>query len=135
MMMAGTRTIVLGLSMSEYFVCVSVARLTGRSLQEFFASALDDWSEDSDVEGALKMLGMESLNDKFKGLEINLMAHQVLGVAFMLEKERNRKFRGGILADAMGIGKVGCLCEISVEADVSQTDHTDTRRYCGKSLG
>ena len=34
------------------------------------------------------------------------MAHQVLGVAFMLEKEKNNKFRGGILADAMGIGKV-----------------------------
>jgi len=74
-------------------------------LQDFFNHALDDWAEDSDVDGALQKLGMESLNDKYKGLEINLMAHQVLGVAFMLEKENNKKFRGGILADAMGIGK------------------------------
>lgn len=87
--------------------------LTHRSLQDFFSNALDDWSEDSDVDGALKKLGMSSLNEKFKGLEINLMAHQVLGVAFMLEKEENTRFRGGILADAMGIGKVRNLIPIS----------------------
>ena len=67
---------------------------------------MDDWGADGDVEGALQKLGMETLNDKPEGLEINLMAHQVLGVAFMLEMEKDKKFRGGILADAMGIGKV-----------------------------
>ena len=77
-----------------------------RSLQEFFSTALDNWLEDGDVDGALRKLGMRYLNDKFKGMEISFLAHQVLGVAFMMEKERDEKFRGGILADAMGLGKV-----------------------------
>ena len=89
----------------------------------FFTSAFDDWHDDGDVEGALKKLGMESLNHKYEGLEVNFMAHQVLGVAFMLEKERNKKFRGGILADAMGLGKVG-HCRLLRDADLSSVDYT-----------
>lgn len=34
------------------------------------------------------------------------MPHQTIGVAWMIEKEKSR-FRGGCLADDMGLGKVG----------------------------
>lgn len=36
---------------------------------------------------------------------IILYPHQVLGVSFMLDRERYKKHRGGILADEMGLGK------------------------------
>lgn len=35
-------------------------------------------------------------------MTITLMPHQVLGVSWMLEKERDEKFKGGLLCDAMG---------------------------------
>ena len=75
------------------------------------------------------MLGMESLNQKYKGLEVNFMAHQVLGVAFMLEKERNKKFRGGILADAMGLGKVSHT-QMARNADLRYVDYSDAWCAC-----
>lgn len=81
------------------------------SLADFFSNSMTDFSEDQDVEGALKKLGLRTMTDKMKGLEITLMPHQVLGVSFMLEKERDKKFKGGMLLDAMGLGKVSTSCE------------------------
>ena len=39
-------------------------------------------------------------------MEVALMAHQAIGVAWMVEREANERFMGGILADDMGLGKV-----------------------------
>lgn len=72
------------------------------SLQEFFTSALEDFSEDADVDTALGKLGLPALDTRFAEMTINLMPHQVLGVSWMLEKEKDKKFRGGLLCDAMG---------------------------------
>lgn len=33
------------------------------------------------------------------------MPHQVLGVSFMVEKERDQRYRGGLNGDSMGLGK------------------------------
>lgn len=33
------------------------------------------------------------------------MPHQVLGVSFMVEKERDERYRGGLNGDSMGLGK------------------------------
>ncbi|RXK35500.1 hypothetical protein M231_07232 [Tremella mesenterica] len=74
-------------------------------LEEFFSNALDNFAEDSDVDAALQALNMSRLDDHFGGLTITLMPHQVLGVKFMLEKEKDDKFKGGLLCDAMGLGK------------------------------
>lgn len=41
----------------------------------------------------------------FCSTNIILYPHQLLGVTFMLEKERS-KHKGGVLADEMGLGKV-----------------------------
>jgi len=57
------------------------------------------------VDKALKFLGLKNLDDKLPGMEVSLMAHQALGVAWMVEKERS-VFLGGCLADEMGLGKV-----------------------------
>jgi hypothetical protein len=57
------------------------------------------------VDKALKFLGLKNLDDKLPGMEVSLMAHQALGVAWMVEKEKS-VFLGGCLADEMGLGKV-----------------------------
>ena len=57
------------------------------------------------MDKALKFLGLKNLDDKLPGMEVSLMAHQVLGVAWMVEKEKSI-FQGGCLADEMGLGKV-----------------------------
>lgn len=57
------------------------------------------------VEDALNYLGLKSLNVPISGMEVTLMAHQAIGVKWMIEKERS-DFKGGCLADEMGLGKV-----------------------------
>ncbi|KAJ4468754.1 SNF2 superfamily protein [Lentinula aciculospora] len=56
------------------------------------------------VDGALKKLGLPSLFTPLPGMEVALMAHQVIGVAWMAEKETSY-LKGGCLADEMGLGK------------------------------
>ncbi|KAF9486204.1 hypothetical protein BDN70DRAFT_822530 [Pholiota conissans] len=56
------------------------------------------------VDKALNYLGLQNLHMKLPGMEISLMAHQAMGVAWMLEKERSTLL-GGCLADEMGLGK------------------------------
>jgi SNF2 family DNA or RNA helicase len=83
------------------------------SLQEFFTSALEDFSEDADVDKALGKLGLPALDARFAEMTINLMPHQVLGVSWMLEKEKDKKFRGGLLCDAMGESSSGGASEVN----------------------
>jgi SNF2 family DNA or RNA helicase len=46
------------------------------------------------------------MEQKFANMTVSLMPHQILGVAFMLSKEKDKRYRGGLLCDAMGLGKV-----------------------------
>jgi len=57
------------------------------------------------VEDALRYLGLKTLFEPLPGMEVNLFAHQALGVKWMIEKEKSN-FKGGCLADEMGLGKV-----------------------------
>nr|XP_019013335.1 uncharacterized protein I206_01401 [Kwoniella pini CBS 10737]OCF52116.1 hypothetical protein I206_01401 [Kwoniella pini CBS 10737] len=75
------------------------------SLSSFFDENMKDFVEDTTVDDSLKKLGLNSMEDYLPDLRIKLMAHQVLGVDFMIEKEKAQKFLGGINADAMGLGK------------------------------
>ncbi|WVO21837.1 uncharacterized protein IAS62_003157 [Cryptococcus decagattii] len=75
------------------------------SLAAFFSDNLKDFHADTDVEKALQKLGLSSLSDFLPGLKIKLMPHQVLGVSFMVEKERDQRYRGGLNGDSMGLGK------------------------------
>lgn len=46
-------------------------------------------------------------------MNIKLMPHQVMGVSWMVEKERTY-FKGGLLFDEMGLGKVSDYCFLSI---------------------
>ncbi|KAL1413654.1 hypothetical protein Q8F55_001432 [Vanrija albida] len=83
----------------------------GQDLNTFFQDSFADFNEDTTVEDGMKKLGMASLQDKIPGALFSLMPHQVLGVAFMVKREESRKAPfGGLLCDAMGLGKtVQCI--------------------------
>ncbi|WVW83354.1 hypothetical protein I302_105373 [Kwoniella bestiolae CBS 10118] len=78
---------------------------TDEGLHTFFDENLKDFIEDTTVEESLNRLGLNSMDDRLPDLKIKLMAHQILGVDFMIEKEKDKKYLGGINADAMGLGK------------------------------
>ncbi|KAL5498669.1 hypothetical protein ACEPAH_2024 [Sanghuangporus vaninii] len=75
-------------------------------LQEFFqiAGNAEQFDTNASVGDALKRLNLPNLSTKFPGLDIMLMPHQVIGVAWMLDKEQGPN-KGGILSDEMGLGK------------------------------
>ncbi|KAJ9104320.1 hypothetical protein QFC19_003960 [Naganishia cerealis] len=73
-------------------------------LQTFFKDALDTFSENVTVSDAAQKLGLTHMNDLLEGMSVPLMPHQIIGVQWMVDKERS-KHHGGILADSMGLGK------------------------------
>jgi SNF2 family DNA or RNA helicase len=72
----------------------------------FLQESFKDFSDDRTIDIALEKLGMADQNAKFADMTVQLMPHQILGVSFMLDKEKDRTKRGGLLCDAMGLGKV-----------------------------
>ncbi|KAJ7468732.1 SNF2 family DNA-dependent ATPase [Mycena latifolia] len=73
-------------------------------MAEFVTRSLDNLSQEITVKGAMRELGLNDLKDLLPGLEVRLLPHQVIGVAWMLKRERSQD-KGGILADHMGLGK------------------------------
>lgn len=57
------------------------------------------------MDEALKCLSLKSLSDLLPGMEVTLLAHQAIGVSWMLKKESGH-LKGGCMADEMGLGKV-----------------------------
>src|SRR4051812_41385722 len=49
----------------------------------------DSFDQDATIDKALQALNLTDLKDKIPGMEITLMPHQVMGVAWMLEKEKS----------------------------------------------
>ncbi|KAF8906844.1 SNF2 family N-terminal domain-containing protein [Gymnopilus junonius] len=88
------------------------------------ASKLETFDKSDSVDKALAELGLQSLEDKFPGMEITLMKHQVLGVAWMLNKEKST-LMGGCLADEMGLGKtvqmMACIVQNRSKNDACKT--------------
>ncbi|KAJ3868041.1 SNF2 superfamily protein [Lentinula novae-zelandiae] len=64
----------------------------------------ESFDHNATVEAALNKLGLPTLATPLPGMEVALMPHQVIGVAWMVEKE-NSNLKGGCLADEMGLGK------------------------------
>ncbi|KAJ7190933.1 SNF2 superfamily protein [Mycena pura] len=58
------------------------------------------------IDGALVKLGLESTHELLPSLDVPMMPHQLLGVAWMVDNERKKSLQGGLLADEMGLGKV-----------------------------
>ncbi len=78
------------------------------SINQFVIEAgnAETFDQTSSVSEALEQLGLPNMYEPLPGMNVALMAHQAIGVAWMLEKERQVTRRGGILADEMGLGKV-----------------------------
>ncbi|TFK27268.1 hypothetical protein FA15DRAFT_727203 [Coprinopsis marcescibilis] len=75
-----------------------------QKLAEFVTSSIDNLSHDIDVKTAMQELNLRNARDILPGLEVRLLGHQCIGVAWMVRMEKSDK-RGGILADDMGLGK------------------------------
>ncbi|PLW46655.1 hypothetical protein PCASD_03707 [Puccinia coronata f. sp. avenae] len=64
-----------------------------------------DFTHNATVASARKDLGLTRGDDqRLEGLAIQLMAHQIMGVAWMVKQEKSKNM-GGILGDEMGLGK------------------------------
>lgn len=69
------------------------------------AGNAEQFDGNASVDQALVKLGLRSQYDLLPGMEVALMPHQTIGVAWMLEKEQST-LKGGCLGDDMGLGKV-----------------------------
>ncbi|KAG1772000.1 SNF2 family N-terminal domain-containing protein [Suillus placidus] len=68
------------------------------------AGNAEQFDGNASVDKALEKLGLKSLYDLLPGMAISLLAHQVIGVAWALEREKCGD-KGGCLSDEMGLGK------------------------------
>lgn len=67
--------------------------------------AVDDFKDVTSVAEAREELGIgagDTNDDKIPGMSVQLLAHQVIGVNWMVKQEIDDEKKGGILADAMG---------------------------------
>lgn len=69
------------------------------------AGNAEQFDGNAKVDDALVKLGLPGLYQPLPGMEIALMPHQAIGVAWMLDRERG-PHKGGCLSDEMGLGKV-----------------------------
>lgn len=67
---------------------------------------LGGFEGDADLDKAMANLGLTEEDRTIPGMTVPLMPHQIIGVDWMVRKEKDKKYKGGILADEMGIGKV-----------------------------
>jgi hypothetical protein len=92
--------------------------LSYRSIDKFLIEAgnAEQFDGNASLDKALKKLGLGAQYNLLPGMEVALMPHQTIGVAWMLDREES-SFKGGCLGDEMGLGKVCSLCLISRNAD------------------
>ncbi|KAG9039667.1 hypothetical protein FS837_000944, partial [Tulasnella sp. UAMH 9824] len=81
------------------------------------------------VQEALENIGMQESGDLLPGLDVRLLPHQIVGVSWMLNKERNHREMGGILADDMGLGKTVQAIALMV---ITQPERGDDGQYPGR---
>ncbi|SJL12855.1 uncharacterized protein ARMOST_16287 [Armillaria ostoyae] len=68
------------------------------------AGNAEQFDGNASVNDGLQKLGLGSITSLLPGMEVPLMPHQVIGVAWMAEKEKS-SLKGGLLGDDMGLGK------------------------------
>ncbi|KAG8735272.1 hypothetical protein FRC10_010802, partial [Ceratobasidium sp. 414] len=69
-------------------------------LQQFFDDTMDDHEGSIPVRDAAKALKLKNVTDRLPGMQVPLMPHQLIGVAWMVKQELG-KVQGGILAKTM----------------------------------
>ena len=71
------------------------------------------------------------MHDYLPGMEVRLLPHQLIGVSWMVDQERNTPHKGGILADDMGLGKTVQMIATMV---MNQPSHEDQHDGWGKAV-
>lgn len=66
--------------------------------------ALDDFKDVISVTDAQVKLQLAIQDDCLNGMSVRLLPHQIIGVSWMVDQEKDSDKNGGILADAMGNG-------------------------------
>lgn len=81
--------------------------MSASSIDKFLLEAgnAEQFDGNASVDQALEKLGLQSQYDLLPGMEVALMPHQTIGVAWMLDREQS-SLKGGCLGDDMGLGKV-----------------------------
>lgn len=77
------------------------------------AGNAEQFDGNASVDKALEKLGLKSLYDLLPGMAISLLAHQIIGVAWALEREKCGD-KGGCLSDEMGLGKTVQIISVVV---------------------
>lgn len=96
---------------SEFFIsCIPFGHVSDGeccSINQFLVMAgnAEHFDSNASVGEALARLGLRSQYELLPGMEVPLMAHQAIGVAWMIGREAS-PIQGGCLADDMGLGKV-----------------------------
>ena len=102
----------LALKQKQTSLCFSLVLVVSlptasSSIDKFLLEAgnAEQFDGNASIDQALEKLGLQSQYDLVSGMEVALMPHQTIGVAWMLDKEQS-PLKGGCLADDMGLGKV-----------------------------
>ncbi|KAF9265070.1 hypothetical protein L218DRAFT_1076057 [Marasmius fiardii PR-910] len=95
-------------------------------ISEFVTKGINNVSHGITVKIGMEELGLSSQDDILPGLDVRLLRHQVIGVAWMLQKEKSDD-RGGILADDMGLGKtVQMIATMAMNPPVDDNETSQT---------
>lgn len=96
----------MSIHLTYIFVLWSADLLAIASLEKFFqeATSNDFFEQNKSIAEGLKKLGLPDLHTAFPGMVIRLLPHQVIGVCWLIEKEKGYN-KGGLLCDEMGLGK------------------------------
>ncbi|KIY44892.1 hypothetical protein FISHEDRAFT_50412, partial [Fistulina hepatica ATCC 64428] len=95
-------------------------------MAEFVTRALESHTHGLTVKKAGEKLGLHDKRDILPGMEVRLLPHQVIGVSWMIDKEKGRD-KGGILADDMGLGKtVQMIATMAINMPAHDTPHRTT---------
>ena len=75
------------------------------------------------------------MHDYLPGMEVRLLPHQLIGVSWMVDQERNTPHKGGILADDMGLPRTFKLKKVADQAfDVAPTTETSGEKSYSRTL-
>ncbi|GAA5972276.1 hypothetical protein JCM11641_002387 [Rhodosporidiobolus odoratus] len=83
-----------------------VGNVSNEDLDKFLQRATEGegFEGNENVNKAAEKIGLKSQQDKLPHMNITLMPHQLIGVAWMKAQEEGHEY-GGILGDEMGLGK------------------------------
>ncbi|KAI5477304.1 hypothetical protein MNV49_006525 [Pseudohyphozyma bogoriensis] len=91
---------------------------TNEDLEDFLRRAAEgsDFEGNATVDESAKALGLKDQKQCIEGMLVHLLAHQLIGVHWMVKQEESKHY-GGIMGDEMGLGKtvqtIALMCKNS----------------------